>query len=244
MPIQFQCPNGHPITCADDRAGKPAKCPKCKTRFQVPAEGKEGDNVVAQEISEPTTEPESEEEVIEFLCPNGHKLSGPASLQGHPGQCPHCGSKFQIPSAEDFEEDEGDEEHEQEDHEHEDAAPSNLGLETITPVDDFNAGAEQAWDVEDAVMVLPEAGTPAVAHPMSAMFLTLWEHRKDGIVEIRCKDGGVLTPTDYSYDASSDAVALFAISDDQGEQVLAVAWDHVARVELRGIKRLPSGMFE
>jgi hypothetical protein len=197
---------------------------------------------VAEEICEPTTESESAEEVIEFLCPNGHKLSGPASLQGHPGQCPHCGSKFQIPSAEDFE---GDEEHEEYEHaDDEEAAPSNLGLEAITPVDDFHAEKEDAWDVEDAVMVLPEAGTPSVVHPMSEMFLTLWEHRKDGIVEIRCKDGGVLTPTDYSYDASSDAVALFAISDDQGEQVLAVAWDHVARVELRGIKRLPSGMFE
>jgi hypothetical protein len=34
---------------------------------------------------------------IEFLCPNGHRLHGPASLQGKPGQCPDCGSRFRIP---------------------------------------------------------------------------------------------------------------------------------------------------
>ncbi len=34
---------------------------------------------------------------IEFLCPNGHHLHGPASLQGRPGECPECGSRFRIP---------------------------------------------------------------------------------------------------------------------------------------------------
>jgi len=44
----------------------------------------------------------NQEEIIEFLCPNGHKLSGPASLQGRPGQCPHCQSKFVIPDYSEF----------------------------------------------------------------------------------------------------------------------------------------------
>jgi hypothetical protein len=35
---------------------------------------------------------------IEFLCPNGHHLHGPASLQGRPGECPECGSRFRIPT--------------------------------------------------------------------------------------------------------------------------------------------------
>ena len=42
------------------------------------------------------------EQIITFLCPNGHKLSGPASLQGKPGQCPHCSSKFVIPDYSEF----------------------------------------------------------------------------------------------------------------------------------------------
>ena len=44
---------------------------------------------------------------IVFPCPNGHKLNGPASLQGQPGQCPHCGAKFRIPVFEPSEQIEG-----------------------------------------------------------------------------------------------------------------------------------------
>ncbi|MDX1965505.1 MAG: hypothetical protein SFX18_20330 [Pirellulales bacterium] len=39
-------------------------------------------------------------DAIVFLCPNGHKLNGPAKLAGRLGQCPHCQARFQIPSLE------------------------------------------------------------------------------------------------------------------------------------------------
>ena len=42
----------------------------------------------------------SMDDAIIFLCPNGHKLSGPANLKGKPGQCPHCNAKFVIPEDE------------------------------------------------------------------------------------------------------------------------------------------------
>ncbi len=45
----------------------------------------------------------SGEELIVFLCPNGHKLNGPARLAGKTGQCPHCGARFEIPFPEDVE---------------------------------------------------------------------------------------------------------------------------------------------
>ena len=44
--------------------------------------------------------PPFEAEQISFLCPNGHKLSGPISLQGRPGLCPKCKTKFLIPDYE------------------------------------------------------------------------------------------------------------------------------------------------
>jgi hypothetical protein len=43
------------------------------------------------------SQPAAKEPQIEFLCPNGHHLHGPASLQGRPGACPECGSRFRIP---------------------------------------------------------------------------------------------------------------------------------------------------
>ena len=36
MVVEFCCPNGHPISCSESRVGKPAKCPKCATKFVVP----------------------------------------------------------------------------------------------------------------------------------------------------------------------------------------------------------------
>ncbi len=38
-----------------------------------------------------------EQNNIAFLCPNGHRLVGPARLQGQAGQCPHCGARFLVP---------------------------------------------------------------------------------------------------------------------------------------------------
>lgn len=116
MPIQFLCPNGHKIHCSEDHAGKPAKCPKCGVKFRVPAPAElEG----AREPEEPVPDgppenrrqagmdsqpsgvdvgPATDDDQIEFLCPNNHLLHGPAILQGQPGVCPKCGSKFRIPS--------------------------------------------------------------------------------------------------------------------------------------------------
>jgi len=38
------------------------------------------------------------EEMISFLCPNGHQLEAPVSSAGKKGKCPECGAKFKVPS--------------------------------------------------------------------------------------------------------------------------------------------------
>ena len=114
--IEFLCPNGHRIRCQEAQAGRAAKCPRCGVRFRIPegapvdAETAGADSTVSRpEFSDPaisdkklptaaaTAQPRSQ---IEFLCPQGHRLHGPASLQGKPGQCPDCGSRFRIPNYE------------------------------------------------------------------------------------------------------------------------------------------------
>ena len=44
----------------------------------------------------------SDPNIIVFLCPNGHKLNGPATLKGKPGKCPHCDTRFLIPDDDDL----------------------------------------------------------------------------------------------------------------------------------------------
>ena len=34
--IEFLCPEGHKIRCPEERAGRPAKCPKCGVAFRIP----------------------------------------------------------------------------------------------------------------------------------------------------------------------------------------------------------------
>jgi len=104
MSIEFLCPNGHRIRCSEDRAGKPAKCPRCGIKFLIPTLE---EIAAAEKAEEPTaTVSAGRGEKIEFLCPNGHRLFGPAELQGKPGKCPECGSTFRIPSYEELTESE------------------------------------------------------------------------------------------------------------------------------------------
>jgi len=118
MVLRFSCPNGHPLSCPDHRAGKPGKCPKCQAKFLVPAEGQQatggidesGEFTALAGGSSKKQAAEDATDLIVFLCPNGHKLNGPARLQGTRGQCPHCGARFRIPHPDDVDEDDQEDE--------------------------------------------------------------------------------------------------------------------------------------
>jgi hypothetical protein len=49
----------------------------------------------------------SADDMILFLCPNGHRLHGLKQLAGKVGQCPHCDARFEIPFP--YDTDEGEE---------------------------------------------------------------------------------------------------------------------------------------
>jgi hypothetical protein len=116
MVLEFFCPNGHRIVCTDDRAGQVARCPKCNAQFRIP--GPDGANTTAKAsqsgvaintgVSSPGSSTtnlkaassgigQSATQQFAFLCPNGHRMNAPASLQGKAGQCPVCNAKFVIP---------------------------------------------------------------------------------------------------------------------------------------------------
>ncbi len=129
MAIEFLCPNGHKLSCGEERAGRTAKCPKCGVAVQIPSSSTSvggttaggtttgGTTATGSGIFNPAsgsdTRPRDSGELqvgsgigtntITFYCPNGHKLSGSIKLQGRTGQCPHCSEKFRIPSLEELE---------------------------------------------------------------------------------------------------------------------------------------------
>ena len=233
MVIEFLCPNGHRISCAEDQAGQAAKCPRCAVRFRIPELAEpippDADAANDVEVSQPAetrpeiaaippdrdeTAPVSEPQ-IEFLCPKGHRLHGPRSLQGQPGECPECESKFRIPTFDD--------------------GPNEAEAEEDAPAPTTTASPSK------------QADTAATAkHPLASLFSKLWGEKPPGTtVKLYLADGETLIPNRFAESLSLQSHGVFAIVEPGGTHTLTVvAWESVVRAEVQGVKQLPGEMAE
>lgn len=238
--IEFLCPNGHKIRCPDDQAGRAAKCPKCQVRFRVPDPN-------AGDQPSPPTAPKSAAEsklsavpearsgeheagdAIEFLCPSGHRLHGPARLQGQPGECPTCGAKFRVPTYEDLSE--------------EDVPDQPIEVGRADAQEDFEIVVREL-EGDESDRPLAEAITERVGperHPTADLLTRMWEYKMRGAtLEIRLSSGETLIPDHFAAKSATSTHALLAaVERDSTHTVYLVAWDAVQRVLLRGVKSLP-----
>lgn len=210
------------------------------------------DGPVAEAPAEPAVvgqKRSSREPQIEFLCPNGHRLHGPASLQGRLGQCPDCGSRFRIPVY-----DEGD-----------DNEQAELGIEMgradgrrssdsrIKPPEIGIEGPSRAKAEDEQVPDSPSdalrtdvsASDSALGaiHPLGAIFAKLWVEKARGATfELVFDDQRVLTPDVFIKTLSPPSHGVFAIKESNGTITLeAVAWEAVRRLVVRNLKRMPEG---
>ncbi|MGO8745219.1 MAG: hypothetical protein ACLQNE_04440 [Thermoguttaceae bacterium] len=269
MMIQFLCPNGHKIHCSEDRAGKPAKCPKCGIKFRIPlpsemeAPGEDSANdgqTLQDEMasgSSPGTAgvvsgPATAENQIEFLCPNNHLLHGPSGLQGQPGECPECGSRFRIPSYEEMEEAE-EEQAEEEQAEPEPTGPPAFGsarnphaeLSLHEPLEPEENEIEDLQPREDVVAVsLPASGLMqdgSATGSLATLFPVLWSQRGGEVsVELRYSDGQELRPDQFLPALSRGSHGVFAVHEPNGTfSLIAVDWKNISSVTIHGLKKLP-----
>jgi len=248
--IEFLCPNGHRIHCPDEQAGRAAKCPKCGVKFRIPAADEVaahqtpvGSDVAQPQLSDSGAEVAEKEPQIEFLCPNGHRLHGPAALQGRPGQCPECGVKFRIPSYDDVSEEE-EMERDISVGRADGSVDSGVGLPQIDT--DRSAAAEpieEITDIEEIPVATP-TGESRTGHPMASLFRRLWaEKPQQGSVELHLIGGERLVPTLFAAPLSKQSHGVFAVEEADGTHTLTtVAWDSVVRVVVRGLKKLPGEM--
>lgn len=207
---------------------------------------------------------------ISFLCPNGHKLNAPASLQGRVGQCPHCKAKFRIPTLV------------------EESSVEIAGVPTVeAPVPTPSAAevaeepieesasesvvAENSALANDSASQISEIApseireiTPSalgmsldqnelggnspssgVSHSLMSIFDTLWEERAHGaVVELHLADGVIVTPDWWAQSLSATGYGVFALENRDGSyQMEAIAWDSVQRIIVRNITELPGGLF-
>jgi hypothetical protein len=154
---------------------------------------------------------------IVFLCPNGHRLNGPARLQGQAGQCPHCGARFLVPLLSDLE---------------------SVEEVDLTDIADDDQGPLRT--VEDT----PPPAPPF--HPLCKLLRKLWEEKEHGaVVELHLDNGALLAPDWFDEKLSRQSHGLFASQAADGTVTMtAVAWDTIARVVVRNVEGLPDGMFE
>ena len=232
MVIRFVCPNGHELTASEERAGKPGKCPKCDTKFVVPA----ADDENSEDLAEPDLDDlevpdehvgdpdDANPDVIVFLCPNGHKLNGPSSLKGKPGKCPHCGSKFRIPDDDDEEADD-------------EVDAADEALELPEDIDDLP-------EIEPADEPLPPLAPGA--HVLAQIIERL-RQRLGGETELTIYLGEdeVLTVRYFAPRLSQLDYGVFATADSEGQYTITtIPWSRVTRIEIPGVESLPSGIFE
>jgi len=171
----------------------------------------------AQPTPPPSGEPKDKDEhQIEFLCPNGHRLHGPGTSQGQPGQCPECGQKFYIPSFNDV--------------------PDDVETEqelTVSP--------QRQYEIVENE---PATSRGDGEHPLCELMSKLWAQRPSGAsVEVHLSNGETFVPDRFAKDLSLHQYALFAIKEPGGTHTLTlVSWDSIVRVEVRGAESLPIEM--
>ena len=240
--LEFLCPNGHKIHCADANTGRAAKCPRCGVKFRIPtltdvaifeeeASAATAGDVVSPSppaddpgepapVQNPTAEgPAQTAAEIDFLCPNGHALHGPADLQGQLGECPECDARFRIPLVD---------------------APAQ-GDESYEVL---HAGAATHVADDQLAIATTMLQAAATASPMAELFAQLWALRgESGRVELHLADGEILVPQGFAPVLSAHDHAVFAVEQADGRHtVVAIPWATIVRMEIKDIAALPPEM--
>jgi hypothetical protein len=238
MVIEFLCPQGHKIRCGDDRAGNPAKCPKCGVKFYVPEleESEPSDSGSwATASAETSTTPGSGSsgsaaEQIEFLCPNGHRVWAPIALQGRAGQCPDCGSKFHIPTLADYEETPLD------------VVSSEDSVVNLEPLGGVPGGSSSKGSG-----LIPWPGkSQQQSHVGSddrvARFLAdlAADLPDEATLELLTVDGQTYVPDRVASQLCDAGRLAFSVKgDDDTHTLVVLPWPSIARIEIRGVKQVP-----
>ncbi len=240
MVIEFLCPQGHKIRCADDRAGKPAKCPKCGVKFYVPAP----DDAELTESGSWATAPAetsnspgstgSIKEQIEFLCPNGHRVWAPIGLQGRAGQCPECGSKFHIPTLADYEDMPLD------------ILPTEDSVVNLDPLGSLQTNGSPSAKGSGRLSRSRTGGAAGSSPPpgpdQMARFLAdlVADLPKEAAIELLTTDGQKYQPTQFAKKLCDGGRLVFSTSTgDDTHSLVVLPWTSIARIELSGLKQLP-----
>lgn len=254
--IEFLCPNGHRIHCPDEQAGRAAKCPKCGVRFRIPEAMEQSplappdpdSDIFQAELSQSGILSHAagsgislhKQRQIEFLCPNGHLLHSSAKLQGRTGQCPQCGSKFRIPTYDQYS-DESPVIQEISLGRASNKADSQIGIQSqkLSVPGGSATGISRTEKAFPSAMESKLLGAPV--HSIAAVLATLWEEKaKDAVLEIILRNGEVIKPHNFAKKLSQQEHGVFLVKETDGTYTtVVVAWDAISHVRMSEQQEAP-----
>ena len=186
--------------------------------------------------------------MIEFLCPNNHKIRCSDDRAGHEAKCPKCGVKFLIPSNGTSEKSAV----------HQSAASgqipglgdSHISLDALDKIEADESSAavfknpkssSTSIKTSAATAARLTAGSTANAPSMARVFAQLWaEKPKDAILEVILRNGEVFKPDLYSKKLSLQNQGVFAVKEMDGTYTITmVEWDSMSHIQIRKMRDLP-----
>ena len=224
MPIQFMCPNGHPLSAPSKQAGKPGRCPKCEVAYVTPTG--EDDQVVTGAVPELVAEDAGA--TFEFLCPNGHKIKAAEEVAGQKAKCPECGERFLVP--------------EHSNNLVEEPPASGVDGDQVDPGavtgEPARGDIRARWSVPDAML--------KGDHGMAEVFAWIWEQKEPDVsVEVHLRDGSVMQAGYYAPDLSSSDLGVFGVRSGSGQiELSAVQWDAVSTARITCEAGLVEGLLK
>jgi hypothetical protein len=194
--------------------------------------------------------------VIEFLCPNNHRIRCPDDQAGNAAKCPKCGVKFVIPSNGNSDSEATDPANKQvlEDELLNSMSDSHLADSRVA----LDAPRMREPEESSGVVIQPLkpsssiktsaatsarlTGSASATCSMAKLFATLWaEKPKDAILELIMRNGEVYKPDMYSRKMSLQQQGVFALKEMDGSFTLtAVSWDALSHIQIRKLRSLPS----
>jgi DNA-directed RNA polymerase subunit RPC12/RpoP len=219
--IVFLCPNGHQLNGPSQMQGKAGQCPHCGVKFLVPVYDDQGDEEAMEEVVD--VEDVEVVEEVEAAATSPAVAAG-SGVRGNS----RSGSGLDFLAA----------------LESGSASDSSAPVgSTIGPVIGQSGDVHQTNQAATPNGDAQGGGEP---HPLAGVFARFWRQRgKRGVVELHLADGTVLTPKKFSPRLSHPTFGVFAVDDSDGTSaVVTIPWSCISQLHLRGLKKLPEGVFE
>jgi hypothetical protein len=189
--------------------------------------------------------------VIEFLCPNNHRIRCSDDQAGQKAKCPKCNVKFIIPTESGPDKVAADEPVNRAPVNNVNMADSHIALGTLEKTSTGESSAAIFQPVKSTSSIKTSAatsarltaGSTATAPSAAKLFAQLWaEKPKDAILELILRNGDVYKPDIYAKKLSLQQQGVFALKEMDGTYtILMVSWDALSHVQVRKMHNLPDG---